>query len=106
MIRGNEATLLRRALMPGDPALTATLVAKSGLRRLEEFTKLTVYLGSLTDFTEAAPMLLDTLEVLQAESTAALNRRLASPIFRGWLSRFGRVSFTKDDPLLAQQISC
>jgi HEXXH motif-containing protein len=106
MIRRDQTTSLRRAFMPGDPALTATLVAKSGLRRLEEFTKLTVYLGSLTDFTEDAPLLLDTLQVLQAESPAVLDRRLASPIFRGWLSRFGRVSFTKDDPLLARQISC
>ena len=92
-------------LLPGDVGATESLVGASGLKRLTEFTQLSTYLASQPCFDDLQPAILATMEQFADEPLDVLFRRLSSPIFRAWLSRFGAVQhFARDDPLLDEQM--
>ena len=92
-------------LLPGDVLATESLVHASGLKRLAEFTQLSTYLASQPGFDDLQPEILATLEQFADEPPDVLFRRLSSPIFRAWLSRFGAVQrFVRDDQLLDEQM--
>lgn len=91
--------------LPGDIELTESLVRRSGLNRLREFSQLTAYVASRPGFEEFRPEALATLEAFDAEPVDVLFRRLASPVFRGWLSTFGGVKeYRSNDPVLESRL--
>jgi HEXXH motif-containing protein len=97
---------LAGCFMPGDAALTQSLVRRSGLNRLREFAQMATYLAAQPDFPDWRDEVVDTLEQLDSEPRDLLFRRLASPVFRGWLSRFGGVEeYVASDAVLQRQLA-
>jgi HEXXH motif-containing protein len=92
--------------LPNNVQLTESLVRLSGLNRLREFSQMSAYLVSRPDFESFRPEVLATLEQYDREPPDLLFRRLASPVFRGWLSRFGGVrEYATGDEVLAAQLA-
>ena len=92
-------------LLPGNAKVTEWLVRSSGLARLAEFTQLSTYLAARPGFEAFRPEAVATLEQFDEEPSETLFRRLGSPIFRGWLSRFGRVEeFTPENGVVCEQL--
>lgn len=92
--------------LPQAAALTESLVRRSSLNRLRDFSQLATYIAGQPDFASRRTQMVDTLEQLDAESPDMLFRRLASPVFRGWLSGFGGVrEYTETDPVLRMQLA-
>ncbi len=92
-------------LLPGNAQATESLVRSSGLLRLAELTQLSAYLAGQPGFEAFRSEAVATLEQLERESPDVLFRRLASPIFRGWLSRFGAVEdFTSENAVVREQL--
>jgi HEXXH motif-containing protein len=92
-------------LLPWNAQATESLVRSSGLGRLRELTQLSAYLAAQPGFEEFRPEAVSTLEQFEREQPDVLFRRLASPVFRGWLSRFGGIEdFTPKNALLREQL--
>jgi len=95
-------TTLASYLLPTDPALTRSVVRRSGLARLEEFVHLAKYLASVPAYEDSYREALAALEQFDEEEPDVLFRRLASPVFRGWLALCGGVRrYGVEDPGLA-----
>ena len=92
-------------LLPGNAKVTEWLVRSSGLARLAEFTQLSTYLAARPGFEAFRPEAVATLEQSTRPPPETLFRRLGSPIFRGWLSRFGRVEeLTPENGVVCEQL--
>src|SRR5262249_49520379 len=73
---------------------------------LQEFSQVAAYLATREDFQDFRAEASETLQQFDDEPPEVLFRRLASPVFRGWLISFGGVkNYVASDPFLQSRLS-